>query len=343
MRARRAPALASAGLVGLLFVLASACGGGGSSVPACRVDATAEPPAPNPEASLTLATGSYEGTGSRQCITGVGFQPVLVIVKGDTREFTVWRSSSMQGDSTADFSKGQPNFEDGITSLDPDAFSLGKDVSVNAEGITYHYTAFADSPEIKVGSYIGDGVAGLNVDDVGFEPALLFVKWDGLRTAVWRAMTHPEGESSFFHGEGDLPGFITAFDKDGFRVSGDPWVNADGSTDDEASTYHYVAFREAAGRFKTGSYLGDGSDSRDITDVGFQPDYVWIKRAVPGSGAVLRSSSLSGDATLEFGNLPVITGEITALLSDGFQVGSESAVNAKGDTYNYVAWKSSGP
>lgn len=331
--------LASGSLAAVLMALVAACGGGGTSAPACQTETTAAAPTPSPAASLTLSVASYEGTGSSQCIRGLGFQPVLVIIKSETAEFAVWRSSSMEGDSTADFASGAVNFEGGITSLDPDAFSLGNGTSVNEEGVTYHYVAFADSPDIKVGSYAGDGTEGRSITDVGFEPAVLFVKRDGARAAVWTSASHSQGVASAFHGGDDVSGFVRGLESDGFRVGSDPFVNAG-----DGSIYHYAAFRETPGRLQTGTYIGDGSDNRDIDDVGFQPDYVWIKRSSAESKAVHRTSSVSGDSTLRFAGLANGEDEIQALQPDGFQVGTETAVNFDGDTYNYVAFKaSSGP
>ncbi len=337
----RVRAFALAGLAGFLFALAWACGGGGPSVPACRAGTPTDTVTPISAAGLTLKVGSYEGTGSPQCIRGVGFEPVVVIVKGDTGEYTVWRSGSMDGDSTADFASGQANIEDAITSLDPDAFSLGEDPSVNAEGIPYQYIAFANSPDIRVGSYAGDGANERAITGVGFEPALVFVKWDGARSAVWRSAAHPDSVSSMFDGKEDPANFINSFEADGFEVGSDAWVNQDGGPD-LPTTYHFVAFRDVPGRLKAGSYVGDGSDDRDITEVGIQPDYVWIKRSSAGSKGVHRPSSLTGDATLHFENTGNGSGEIKALLPNGFSVGKEASVNSDGDTYRYAAWKANG-
>jgi len=341
MTAPRPSPLTWAFLAGLLFALASACGGGGGpSVPACRIGATAEPPTPSPEASLSLKVGSYEGTGSPQCVKDIGLDPGVVIIKGDTDEFAVWRSTSMEGDSTADFASGQPNIIDAITSLDPDSFSLGRDPTVNAEGVKYYYVAFADSPDMKVGSYEGDGAERRNVDGVGFGPALVFLKWDGLRSAVWRSTAYPEGISSGFHSAPEVAGYITDFQADGFEVGADPFVNYYDGAKEEGGVYHYVAFRDVPGHLQFGTYIGDDSDDRDVTGVGFQPDYVWIKRSSAESGAVHRASSLAGDATLHFGNQANGSDEIQALLPDGFQVGANPAVNFNGDTYYYVAFRS---
>ncbi len=326
----------------LLFALASACGGGGTSEPACRTEAATEAVTPNPMASFTMGVGSYEGTGTPQCIRGVGFQPVLVIIKGDVGEPTVWRSSSMEGDFTTDFVSAQAPFEDGITSLDPDAFSVGEDARVNAEGVGYDYVAFADSPDIKAGSYTGDDMDDRSISGVGFRPALVFLRVTEGRSAVWRPESFPEGMSDAFSHAGDVGNLIQGFEADGFQVGSDAFVNLAGFI------YHYIAFPEVPGHLTTGTYTGDGSNNREVADVGFQPDYVWVKRASeegePEDEPVHRPSSLAGDATLSFGNITNASDQITDLLPDGFEVGSEPAVNSEGETYYYVAWKaSSGP
>src|SRR6266508_5455985 len=94
--ARRGSIVTWAALVALILTLVAACGGG-SSEPACQTASDAAPSSPSPETSLTIKIGSYHGKGSPQCIKEIGFQPVMVVIKGDTGKFTVWRSSSMKG------------------------------------------------------------------------------------------------------------------------------------------------------------------------------------------------------------------------------------------------------
>ena len=91
--------------------------------------------------------------------------------------------------------------------------------------------------------------------------------------------------------------------------------------------------------FNTILYTGTGSSLAN-TGVGFQPDWVWIKKrngavghrlydAVRGVQNTLFSSDTAAEATGQ-------TTTLTAFNSDGFTVISESGVNASGDTY--VAW-----
>ncbi len=53
------------------------------------------------QAATRLATGNYTGNGTDdRAITGLGFQPDVVIVKGDVAETAVMRTSTMAGDAS---------------------------------------------------------------------------------------------------------------------------------------------------------------------------------------------------------------------------------------------------
>ena len=90
--------------------------------------------------------------------------------------------------------------------------------------------------------------------------------------------------------------------------------------------------------FNTKLYTGNGS-TNNITGVGFQPDWVWIKDrtnanshrlsdSVRGATKYLISSASNAEATEAAG--------LTAFDSDGFSLGSNSDFN--GNSANLVAW-----
>jgi hypothetical protein len=91
--------------------------------------------------------------------------------------------------------------------------------------------------------------------------------------------------------------------------------------------------------FNTKLYTGTGS-SNSLTGVGFQPDWVWIKKRNGAVGHRLYDAVRGVQNTLFSQDTAVeATGQsttLTAFNSDGFTVISESGVNASGDTY--VAW-----
>ena len=90
--------------------------------------------------------------------------------------------------------------------------------------------------------------------------------------------------------------------------------------------------------FNTVLYTGNASTNA-ITGVGFQPDWVWLKRrdgtgnhnlydAVRGATKYLESSSTAQDQTQSAG--------LTAFDSDGFTLGSNTNMN--GSSNSYVSW-----
>jgi hypothetical protein len=100
--------------------------------------------------------------------------------------------------------------------------------------------------------------------------------------------------------------------------------------------------------FNTVLYTGDGSASRSITGVGFQPDFTWVKGrnavwfhtltdVVRGGGYFIHSNIDTAEAG---GGTSLITG----FNSDGFNVNvtPNGTVNNNGDTFVAWNWKANG-
>ena len=103
----------------------------------------------------------------------------------------------------------------------------------------------------------------------------------------------------------------------------------------------YTTIKKPSDYFNTVLYTGDGTNGQNITGVGFQPDLCWIKDrtaaqehmwydAVRGADKLLRSNNTAGDATTS------TTTYFNSFDSDGFTVGSESALGGSGA--NLVGW-----
>ena len=97
--------------------------------------------------------------------------------------------------------------------------------------------------------------------------------------------------------------------------------------------------------FNTLLYTGDGQASRSVTGVGFQPDWVWFKNrntgdhhklfdAVRGANKVLYGNLTAAEAT--------VTQELQSFNSDGFTVGTESAMNGNGNGIAAWNWRAAG-
>jgi hypothetical protein len=106
----------------------------------------------------------------------------------------------------------------------------------------------------------------------------------------------------------------------------------------------YTTINKSTDYFNTKTWTGTGS-SNALTGVGFQPDWVWIKRrdqtawhyltdAVRGVTKTIYSNDTAAQATQSNG--------LTAFGSDGFTVGSQGDINESGGTYVGWNWKANG-
>jgi len=95
-------------------------------------------------------------------------------------------------------------------------------------------------------------------------------------------------------------------------------------------------------RMKCGSYTGNGVDNREITGIGFQPDYVLVRRDggeyLPDSGLVFRTKTMNAnESSTTYGAM--LTNGIKSFTTDGFTLGTDDRVNKNGETYHYIAFK----
>jgi len=100
----------------------------------------------------------------------------------------------------------------------------------------------------------------------------------------------------------------------------------------------YTTIDKPSDYFNTVLYTGNGNQ-RNITGVGFQPDWIWGKnRSATGSHNVI--DSVRGVSKIIYTNLndaeATDTSNFNAFGSDGFSVGSQSNVNGNGNSI--VAW-----
>ena len=95
--------------------------------------------------------------------------------------------------------------------------------------------------------------------------------------------------------------------------------------------------------FNTLLYTGNDSNSRDITGVGFQPDWLWIKNrsqadfhqlvdAVRGANKTVYSNDTDNEQTDN------ANGHVNSFLADGFNVDAGGSGNVNENNENYVAW-----
>jgi len=93
--------------------------------------------------------------------------------------------------------------------------------------------------------------------------------------------------------------------------------------------------------FNTVLYTGNGG-TQSITGVGFQPDWVWIKRRNSSGGNMITDVVRGVTNTIvtnETSATQTLANGLTAFGTDGFTVGSESGFNGSSDTFVSFNWK----
>jgi hypothetical protein len=92
-------------------------------------------------------------------------------------------------------------------------------------------------------------------------------------------------------------------------------------------------------RLATGSFAGNAQDDRQITGIGFAPDFVFIKCEC-GQAGVARTSTMAGDASKVLTLATALQPDLVQSLdADGFTIGADNKVNNSGQTMYWVAMK----
>lgn len=302
-------------------------------------------------AIIQIQTGRYMGTAATKSITGVGFQPEMVIIKahGTSGRGAVFQTSAMSAGNTAFFQGLADDTTTDIT-FTSDGFDVSSDADVNTVDGEWYWIAFRGSDctsagTFCVGSYTGNGIAGNAITSVGFQPDLVWVKKSvstggGAQNGVWRSSAMAANESNFFVDNNSTTTAITSLDSAGFTLGVSTTAN------ENTRTYWYVAFKESNRVVDVGSYTGSGAlrdiDRRIDSGLNFRPDFVFVKNSnavTPVDGRL--SNNENHDQSISFDDATFSNTSIVNFLdTGGFRVSTDSDANGSGDTIYYAAFGS---
>jgi len=286
-----------------------------------------------------MQTGYYVGNGGNKEISGLGFAPDMVIVKADDASGVgaFMKTSVMPENATAYLSGAATANDTGnAIELTTDGFKVNAG-NTNAINARYTWIAFTGSDcsatgKFCIGSYTGTGGANQSITSVGFQPDLVIVKAATAVAPAWRSSSMANNVGQYFAAtaENTTGTLFTTLDATGFTV---------GTTINTAVIYNYVAFKEAAGTIDVGSYTGDATENRNVTGVGFVPDFLMLKNAASAVGGTVYNVTESyGDSTSYFPDTAVTVDSVQALQADGFQVGTNVIANGNTNTIHYAAF-----
>lgn len=194
---------------------------------------------------------------------------------------------------------------------------------------------------IKTGIYTGNGTSGTTTNaiaGIGFQPRFVMVRrYNSSELPIARSESMSANNSKPMTSSSAIQTTtgIISLDSDGFTLKGQ-----DTTTNQNGSTYFYLAVGGEGTDFAYGSYTGNASDNRDITIGGSfssTPDLVFVM-GENADRAVWKSSDMVGDLSGAF-NQTLTTNTIQAFGAGTFQVGTNAQTNSNTVLYHYVAFK----
>jgi hypothetical protein len=304
-----------------------------------------------------FSTYLYTGNGTSQTITngidldGEGGLVWLKKRSATNNHYLFDTERGVKQYLSSNLTNASANFNQSLLAFNSDGFNLGFNVGDN--GSTYASWSFRKAEKFfDVVTYTGNGTAGRTVaHNLGSVPGFIIVK-----------KTSGSSQWPVYHGSRGIGKELFLNKTDAETAYGDLWegvtstnftVSANNQVNFSGDTYVAYLFASDAGGFgddeniiKCGSYTGNGSTDGPEIDLGFEAQWVMIKRTdasgndwvmmdimrgmpADSGGAYLRAN-LSNDEAATAYMQPTATG----LKVRG--TGSTQA-NANGATYIYIA------
>lgn len=238
---------------------------------------------------------------------------------------------------------------DSINTYNSDGFSLGAATGVNQSALNYVGYVFRKSVRFfDVVTYTGDGSALKAIPhSLGVTPGMVIIKRRDAAgsPAVSHIQSSPGSQYNLLNDPSaptvNSVTFAAAPDATNIYVGTNTIVNASGGS--------YVAWifaHDPTGIIQCGKYTGNGSTTGPVVTLGWQPQFLLIRRISGGTGnwGIMDTSRGMGA-----GNDPVLNpnlaqaetvGDFVTVSSTGFQlIATSASFNAAASDYIYMAIK----
>ena len=313
----------------------------------------------------------YTGNGGSQNITGVGFSPDWVWLKGRNNANNHNLNDTVRGVNKqlyADINNAETTATTHLTAFDSDGFTLGNDGAVNGSSDTYvswNWKAGGSASSNSNGSitssvsanttagfsivtYTGNGTAGATVGHgLGSIPQWIIVKVRNT-TNEWVVYHTSLGATKFIemNSTGAVQTNTTRFN-DTEPTSSVFSLGTAAGLNTSSDTHVAYCFAEKKGYSKFGSYTGNGNADGTFVYTGFRPAWVMVKRTDSGnSWCIFDNKRPSFNETNQYLLAEDSRAELTdmgfEILSNGFKLRQTfNSVNGSGASYIYLAFAES--
>ena len=320
-------------------------------------------------------TKLFTGNGSTQSITGVGFQPDWVWFKNRSstqnhRLFDAVRGAGknlVSNATSAEINAGTGT--DGqLRTFDSDGFSVGSDGSVNNNGenivawnwkangqgssntdgsINTTYTSANTTAGFSISTYTGTGSAATIGHGLGVKPSMIIVKNLSSSSYGWYIYHKSIAATHEILLNSNAAKDTTSQWNDTEPTSSVFSVGTAAATNGSGNNLVAYCFAEKTGYSKFGSYTGNGNADGTFVYTGFKPAWLLVKQTTGASqnwylwdnkrdSFNLADTPLKPDESLAESGIGAYNID---MLSNGFKFrGTETQINASGETYIYMAF-----
>ncbi|MDF9301602.1 hypothetical protein P5P81_03260 [Tritonibacter mobilis] len=252
---------------------------------------------------------------------------------------------------------------DTVKSFDLGGVTIGSNLWLNSASHTYIQYLFARSQGFfDVVEFTGDGTADRAIPhNLGVAPGMIIVKWKGGSSDWWvyhkdslDAFSNPP-EAHYLRLQGTFAGTTvaniwgTAPTDSVFYV--DDNTGGPNATGRACVAYLFAHDPSAEGLIQCGGYTGNGNASGPSVSLGWEPQFVMIKRTKDGSSNEWRvydnlrpsGGAATGRVSFESSGGEVTDNPLISFTPTGFTLDSAVAsVNASGGNYIYMAIRAEG-
>ena len=339
--------------------------------------AFASDPSAAPTLADSFANKLWTGNDGTNAISGLGFQPSFVWIKrrvSGSESHALYDmlrgiNEQLSSDSTAaQILNTAPN--EGFSSFDTDGFTLGNNggtnrapntyvgwswkansiPTINTDGTIQSIVSANANAGMSIVKYTGNGVNGSTVGHgLGVAPEMMIIK--SLSSVLFWAIYNKYNTGSSGNPATErlkLPTNLASATTTIYWDSTEPGASVftiGTDTDVNTNNDEFIAycFTSISGFSKMGSYVGNATNNRAITGLGFQPDFVMLKNTASSTTFWSIFDSSRGGSLALFPNSNQAeaneTGVFVSLDSDGFTVNQEATANGNGNTIIYMAFK----
>lgn len=188
---------------------------------------------------------------------------------------------------------------------------------------------------MQVGTYTGTGDTALQHIVAGFQPKVVILMYSD-NSSFGEAVIKTADMAT-----ADVYGLVdggTVWDNNSIKELTANGFYVSNYANETSFDYYWIAF--GGSDCVTGTYVGNATDDRQITTLGFQPEWMGITATSRIAVNKPLSTGATTDSSLLYGlQNSILTDRIQQLLSNGFEIGTHSSVNSNGVTYYYFALK----